>query len=119
MATTTISVRLDAKLKKDALVVANKLGLSMGEVFTHYLGELVATKKLSGSSTKAAPAKKTAVVKAPAKKAVAKKVVAKKAPAKKTPVKTVAKADVKPAKKDKKEKKHKKEKKNKKHKKNK
>jgi len=110
---TTISVRVEPKLKKDALKIADGLGLSMGEVFSYYLGELVRTKKLSGA-TKSTPAKA-----APAKKAVAKKAPAKKAVAKTAAKKPAAKAVQEDVKKDKKAKKEKKGKKDKKHKKNK
>ena len=44
--TDTLSVRVDAKLKKDASKLADKLGVSLGTVFTVYLKQFLREKRL-------------------------------------------------------------------------
>ncbi len=44
--TDTLSVRVDAKLKKDASKLADKLGVSLGTVFTVYLKKFLREKRL-------------------------------------------------------------------------
>ena len=44
--TDTLSVRVDAKLKKDASKLADKLGVSWGTVFTVYLKKFLREKRL-------------------------------------------------------------------------
>lgn len=44
--TDTLSVRVDAKLKKDASKLADKLGVSMGTIFTVYLKQFLREKRL-------------------------------------------------------------------------
>ena len=44
--TDTLSVRVDAKLKKDASKLADKLGVSLGTVLTVYLKQFLREKRL-------------------------------------------------------------------------
>ena len=46
ISTDTISVRVQAKLKKDASRLADKLGISFGTVFTVYLKQFLREKRL-------------------------------------------------------------------------
>jgi antitoxin component of RelBE/YafQ-DinJ toxin-antitoxin module len=44
--TDTISVRVDAKLKRDASKLADKLGVSFGTIFSVYLKQFLREKRL-------------------------------------------------------------------------